>query len=657
MNKSMKPKLRLLIAALLAGVALARADVVHLEYEEADSAAGPWRKIDPARLIRHPDGTASVDVNQTTLFRARIDKSGDGGTIPLVALRQLTPKLVEVARAHINQIASAVDSDDAEDAARWQDVDIAPFANPLNAPHLSPNAGAAYLELKVVARKSRLQPLRGFLRNVSSDEGSSDRGYMIVSLDRNDLPVLEFSTDGETPVEKLMKKTGGKTPARIVRYGPTFWAAEDAAGNLIANLGTEPVKLPHDLMTYMNRRNTGDDDSTSTVLHKPFRTGLKLQHYPSYAELKADWNNSPVHQLLRQRRAEQAKIKWDIEDGILPEFLNVTVGRTNTFFGDTKVSDVVFHDDDEGIIADISVPRTGGFRVIGKKVGSAPITYRTAAGLQHKVLRIRPLVIRPVGAGLHADNENPHWKDPRSWYVGTWNDQCHWWQLEDGDWCPLVGCGPAALGMFFGYWDRKGVESAFYKDPLNFSSLANSDAPQDLDTTSKRATVRAAYRKLHEDCDVICNPFGDEGATAPEDLIEGYYSYILPITSGQIVGGVPNPTALLYGGPLCNYSVSWAYDFWGDDWDSSGSCVATGVKNGRPGVIGLGMLVHYGVAYGYKRQDKVMKVQGEEITLDVKRHFKVNCGWQGDGAHWFNAYDVFLGISSKLSQNKVPKQP
>lgn len=635
------------------GACLAHAEVVHLEYEEADTPDGPWRKVDASRLVRHTDGTASVDVDKTTVFRARIGKSGDAGTLPLLAVRTLTPRIAEVARAHIAQIAAAVDSDDAEEAARWQDVDIAPFASPLRAPHVGDDSAPTYLELKVVAKRSRITPLRGFLRSVSSDEGSQDRGYMIVSLDRSDLPVLEFATEGETPVEKLMKKTNGKTPARIVRYGPTFWAAEDAAGNLIANHGTEPMKLPPEYVNFMDRRNSGEDDQTSTVLHKPFRTGLKLSHYRSYAELKEDWNNSPVHKLLRARRAEKAKIQWDIEDGIIPEFLNVTVLRTNVFFPETRVSDVVLHDDDEGAIASITVLRTGGFQVVGRKVGSAPVTFRTAAGLQHKVLRVRPVIIRPLQVGKHNVG-TPHWKDPKSWYVGTWNDQCHWYQLEDSDWCPLVGCGPTALAMLFGYWDRKGVESAFYKDAGSLTSLANSDAPQELDTSSKRAIVRGAYRKLHEDSDVICNPFGDEGATIPEDLVEGYYSYIFPITKPKFVNGVPNPTAILYGGPLCNYYVSWAYDFWGDDWDSSGSRVATGIKEGRPGVIGLGWLWHYGLAYGYKRQEKVVVVDGEEVVLNVKRHFKVNCGWKNDGPHWYSAYDVFLGISSKLSQNKAP---
>lgn len=653
--KPLIPKIALALA-WLASLAISQAEVVNLQYEEADIADGPWRTIEPSRLVRHADGSASVDTENTRFFRFRVGKSGQGGVFPLMALRQLTPKVVEVARAHIQQIALAVDSDDAEDSARWNDVDIAPFACPLIAPNSAAGASPNYLELKIVAKKTRLAPVRGFLRNVSSDEGSLDRGYIIVSLDRSDLPVLEFSTDGETPAERLMKKTNGKVPARIVRYGPTFWAAEDAEGNLLANHGTEPMKIPHAMLDQMSRRNSGEDDARSTVLHKPFRSGLKLQPYESYAALKADWNNSPVHKLLRQRRAEQARIQWDLEDGKLPEILDVTLTRSNSFFGEVRVTDLVLHDDDEGL-AEVTVLRTGGFRVVGRKVGTAPVTFRTAEGIQHKVLRVRPLVIRPLGAGKHADNEPPHWKDPQTWYVGSWNDQCHWYQLEDSDWCRLVGCGPTALAMLFGYWDRKGVESAFYKNSMNFASLSQSDAPQELDTANQRAIVRGAYRKLHEDCDVICNPVGDEGGTLPEDLIEGYYSYIWPITQGNLSGGTPNPTSITFGGPLCNYYVSWAYDFWGDDWDSSGSRVASGIKDGRPGVVGLGWLWHYGVAYGYKRQDKVMKVNGEEIRLAIRRHFKVNCGWKNDGPHWFNAHDVFLGLSSSLSQRNTPKQP
>jgi len=42
--------------------------------------------------------------------------------------------------------------------------------------------------------------------------------------------------------------------------------------------------------------------------------------------------------------------------------------------------------------------------------------------------------------------------------------------------------------------------------------------------------------------------------------------------------------------PSIGYKTSWAWDAFGDDWNTSGSRVAGGIKKGRPGIVGLGVL-------------------------------------------------------------------
>jgi hypothetical protein len=254
-----------------------------------------------------------------------------------------------------------------------------------------------------------------------------------------------------------------------------------------------------------------------------------------------------------------------------------------------------------------------------------------------------------------AQASAPFWKTVTEKYAGGWGDQMRWKQLMDSDWCDAVGCGPAALGMLVGWYEnKKSVESAFYTSANSFSSISTIDAPQFLDTTSKRAKVRAAYALLHELCDVICDPFSDAGATMPSDLIEGFFGYITPVASPVGI------SSLLYGGgsPLVGYSYSYAYDFWGDDWDSSGSRLANGIIDGRPGVVGLGVLWHYALAYGYMRQDYVVTINGNDQYLGLRKRFlKCNEGWAKDSAAWYSAYDVFLGLSVNMWQKKVPVQP
>lgn len=49
---------------------------------------------------------------------------------------------------------------------------------------------------------------------------------------------------------------------------------------------------------------------------------------------------------------------------------------------------------------------------------------------------------------------------------------------------------------------------------------------------------------------------------------------------------------------MLKYSYAWAWDLLDNDWNEPANRVRASVKNGRPAIIGLGWLWHYGVAYG-----------------------------------------------------------
>ena len=221
-----------------------------------------------------------------------------------------------------------------DDAARWQNATLAPFACPLWRGGGTDQAG--YVEIKVVASPPAPRPT-GYLANYSDTFDSTDRGYIILSLERSDLPLLEYNTSGPTPSERLLRRCGGRAPRRIVRYGPAFWVAEDAAGNLMANLGTEPFKPPYELTRYMDRVYTGAGDENTPQLPPDMKIGPG--RYGSYFQLKQDFQNNPVHQLLRQRRFEIAQLEWGFVEGVRPEVLQVKVGETKRFLESQHFSD------------------------------------------------------------------------------------------------------------------------------------------------------------------------------------------------------------------------------------------------------------------------------------------------------------------------------
>ncbi len=648
-------KLNLFCVRVVGCVSLAFAafaESVVLRYESAPSPNGPWTPVDPAVMHHLPDGAASVHSPSTqAYFRLRIESDVEGQALPVLPLAEVPAATLEVARRHVEGLLRPADSADDDDVDRWADAEFGPFAI-LLAREGAPSGAPGYLELKLISATSAERPEEGYLRQLSNEPTSVDRGYLIVSLDRSDLPVLEYNTEGPTPVERLLRRCGGKTPARIVRFGPTFWAAEDARGGLIANLGTEPFKIPHDFASVMEARFTGEIDTARDILELPPELKLQLSSYASYAELKEDYESSPVHKLLRERRAAHAGLQWDIEAGKVPVILDLRVGETNLFLGGSVLEDVVLHWEGLRELADVRLLRSG-FEAVGRQVGSAPLTVRTSQGLEAYVLRVSGR-----GAGLASvalASGEPFWRT-KTWWAGAWGDQMHYYQLRDSDWCELVGCGPTAVAMLLGYWDRRGVPSAFYTGiagSTGFDSLRLSDAPQEINTANRKAVLRKVYHQLHELCDVICPPFTDSGATWPGDLIEGFAGYLHHVSSP---GGM---ASLLYGkgNRLVNYSCSWAWDGWGDDWQVSGVRVANGIKDGRPGIIGLGWLWHYGVAYGYRRKEYVVPYTGGETVIQVKRYFRVNEGWSDFKPSWYSAYDVFLGLTANMTQARTPQLP
>jgi hypothetical protein len=538
------------------------------------------------------------------------------------------------------------------------DVELSPFASPIL--DSADGKGPAHFEFKLV-RKPRTATETGFRKFNSDENGETARGYMIGAATTNDLPIVEFATEGGSPVESLLVKCGGVTPARIVRYGAGFWVAENERGELIANHGTEPFRPPSGIVEELvgNPPVTGNGDTDQGLHEPPPASKLVPSYYQTYDEFKRDWETNEFYRIVRDRRAENAKAFWLAEKGIFPEVLQVVDGQTKSFLPGVQIDNVVIDiESGERAVADITTPRIGGLTVTGIVPGRTGIKVRVGEEVTRYVIEVVPPRLGPLSVGdgrLSAQASPPFWKTITEAYAGGWGDQMRWWQMEDNDWCDSVGCGPVALGMLLGWWENeKSVESAFYTSPSSFVSLRDIDAPRIPDTNSKKAKVRAAYVQLHELCDVICDPFSDAGATMPGDLIEGFFGYLYPVAASLGI------SSLTYGKgqPLVGYSYSYAYDWWGDDWDSSGSRVANGIKAGRPGVVGLGVLWHYVVAYGYLRQDYTTRVNGQDIYLGLrKRYFKVNEGWGKSNPAWYSAHDVFLGLTVNLYQKQVPTQP
>jgi len=68
------------------------------------------------------------------------------------------------------------------------------------------------------------------------DGSGSDNGYILVNLDRDDSPVLEFATEGLSLREQLKEKVG-HDDFRAVWLTPTYTVALDSEGKILASIG------------------------------------------------------------------------------------------------------------------------------------------------------------------------------------------------------------------------------------------------------------------------------------------------------------------------------------------------------------------------------------------------------------------------------------
>lgn len=631
---------------------------VTLTYESAPSVDGPWSEVDPKSMQVNANGSATVETEtKATFFRMRVSADGQESSIPVVTLSKVPAATLSAARKQLTRLVAEAGSE----AEEWVGAELSPFAAPL-ADRVTAG-GTTYYEFKI-ASKPKLAIAGGFRKFDSDENRPSSRGYMICSGDRSDLPIVQFATEGESVMDNLLRKCGGVAPARVVRYGASFWVAEDERGALIANHGTEPFKVPPEMVEEMSRVAAGITDTETRQNDLPPATKWKPSFYRNYAEFKADYETNAVYKLLRARRAEHAKVYWDAEAGIFPEVLTLRVGETATFLAGQRITRLIADiEADEKASADLTLPRVGGLQAVGRIAGRMGIKVLNGETITRYVIEVRSRILaveaesNGSGSGsLQAAGVSPpYWKAITEAYAGDWGDQLRWYQLRRDDWCELVGCGPAALGMLLGWWEReKNVPSAFYRSALHFGSVSTVDAPKYLDTSGKRALVREAFARLHNFCDVICDPFSDAGATMPGDLIEGWHDYLFPVAANF------GTASVAFGGsnPLIGYSTSWAYDYWGDDWEYSGSKVASGIKDGRPGVVGLGVLWHYVVAYGYFREDLTATVGGTEVYQGLRRRFfKCNEGWGNSSPAWYSAHDVFLGLTANVWQKRNPQQP
>ncbi|TVR53844.1 MAG: hypothetical protein EA425_02860, partial [Puniceicoccaceae bacterium] len=584
----------------------ATAENVTVWIERSPTPHGPWDRVDLATVAKDPFGNPRFPVEDRHFFRTRIEFTPETGPGAPIALANVPEELVDRAW---EVIAGHYDNGDPEG---WHgDIDLADAVFLHESVLGEGNVLPSHFEFKIVRRPPASPTRPGFHPTDPEFPDNTDAGYILLSLTEEDFPVTEYATSGPTNYE-ILSRRAGTTNFRLMRYGPTFWVAEDEKGEMIASLGAMPYRPDPQLLLLDGLEWRGDSE-----------TGLDLEPtnpprlespagYDSYTAFKKDFIENPVFRKMRANHAERARPAWDAERGVFPSVIVLEVGESRLLLQGLHHKDRAYEfvSEDGGSVHVTFPLASGGVNVSSGRIGSGILRVRIGSTEERFEIHIGARTVpTPAPVSYPRITSTFH-------YAGNWPMQPKYHQFTRPQWCSRPGCGPVAWAILFAWFDlHRGVDHAFRGEGLG------KNPPPDTSTTANQNQVVAAYNELHDYCNVICNPFSSEGGTWPPSMTNGFKTYTVFQALGGLIGRQWHTNAIT------------------GTWPDAGALRSRdAIINGYPAVTGLGWLWHYVVAYGY--QYRVTEVGPIGPTVS-QRFIKCNMGWSGVGPRWYNLGDSF----------------
>jgi hypothetical protein len=160
---------------------------------------------------------------------------------------------------------------------------------------------------------------------------------------------------------------------------------------------------------------------------------------------------------------------------------------------------------------------------------------------------------------------------------------------------------------------------------------------------------------LHDLCNTMCFSFTDAGATYPDQMVSAFLEYTRRASQPLL------PPMNEFGDRFIGGQYKASYVPPGisqTDWEGGGTFVADGIKEGHPGIIGIGEALgdcHYPLAYVYRRHSHYVGCGSDRHRDSLTRAFKCNMGWgKNQAPEWHNAENVWFGLTATLYQKKLP---
>ncbi len=586
--------------------ALSHSAQVFLKLEESPDLKS-WTQVPVDQLTLTANGAFLENTaGDKTFYRLKIDDTKAGGSVLILPLRQAPAQAIEIAQGVLKDFQIPDKGDEGVDQeGRWDDVELGPICYPVYDPSYEGGKTPAYLEFKVVKRKTDQPKDPADPRFALSfpDEGSDNDqfGYILVSLHPGDSPVVQFGDTGPTRVERLLRKVNGAGAIKPLRFDHSLLIAEDEGGRILGSSGNAPFVIDHKILALAGKELSGEADEKGERGDRS--PEFPTRSYESYEEFKKDFVSNPFYKTLREARAKAAKSAWDIVQGVQPEVIQLKVKSEQLILRGTKIKS--FSAENPDIVA-LKPNSAGGLTALGLAPGGTVLNVTFSDDTTQRLL----IIISSPSAGTQLNMAATGWSSWSYWYAGNWEDQRRYSQFSnDPQMCPsgASGCGPTAWSMLYGWWDRKG-------SPRLLKSFSTADAPLYNDSS-----VRDCDRYVFNRVGTFC--VSGQAATVPWAMKNGYQW-------GNARGA--------------GFSISWN---WGIPYLSPGSVgiARDSIQAGRPSIIGLGFYSHYPLAYGYKSRSYTLF----GITWDTQRYFKCNMGWGGSSPEWHSGSSVWFGTNGR----------
>ncbi len=548
--------------------------------ERATTPGGEWEHV-PAETMPVADGEFEDSFDATSAYyRMRIDLLDDDRPPAALPLGQVPIRSRVIAQQHLDNNRN-IEGDNG-----WEDAELGPVVFPMYNPAVQ---GPAYFEFKVVRKPEEPLALRGDAPAQIITSVDRQFGFILVSATRNDFPIVSYATEGRARTE-MLREMAGSTGVRIFRYDTVFIVAENAAGEMVAHLGSEPVKYPDSICDFFGQEfdHIVDEQGVHEPEGAPDLTG---EAFESYAAFKQAYLESEYLKRARRIRTEQATLKWGLYDGISEEnVLNVLIDMDIVALQDKTIESFTVLDPSLATIEILAQ----GLSITGKKPGGTVLHVREGGPEEDYYA----LIVTDEGT-LSPDKPTIGWGSYSTYLAGTWSDQRKYEQTYLSSEGCSTGCGAVAWGMLFAWFDYKGIEDLI-SGPVPALEYLDYYAYDCI------TTVRGYV-------DSYC--VGTMAATNPWDMPDGY-------KWAEIDCGLSSS----------DYDIATTYSIPCAPTPGCRDRAAQSIRyGGKPAVIGLWCLsMHYCVAYGYRYRYYTFA----GVRLDTDHDFKCNLGWGGSSPSW-----------------------